>query len=421
MRIHRDGWQAERAVEPDVRSFAANAGKALQFFTGVGYFAAEIFHQLMAEFNNIGSFGVKKADGFDVVFYTGFTKFQHLLRCICGLKEGGCGLIYPGIGSLCREYDCHQKREFIGKIQFGYRGRGMCGKVREYLVDFLSIHGINEHITERVIMKRLKNTIIGAVLLCIPISAPAFAGSGSVYIDDLTWMEVQGRIQSGTSIAIVPTGGNEQEGPQMVTGKHTTIVHYAAGEIAKKLGNALVAPAIPYAPSGRISPPEGHMQFPGTISVTPRAYSLMLADVARSLKQQGFHLICFVGDNMGAQAIQAQVAETLSEEWSTDGVQVLNVTNYYYKNGVDEWNDLSGVKVPNPAAHAGHNETSELMAVDVAGVRDTLRAVHTDRDYKTTGAMGDSSIASANFGRRYVSLKIEAAIKQIQNASSHAR
>jgi len=234
-------------------------------------------------------------------------------------------------------------------------------------------------------------------------------------------MEIHNRIESGSHIAILPTGGTEQEGPQLVTGTHNVVVRYAAGEIAKELGNALVAPVIAYTPSGRIDPPEGHMMFPGTLSVSDDTYRMLLEDAVRSLKQNGFTLICLIGDGKGGQAIQDQVAEKLSVEWINDRVRVLHVSNYYAKNGQEEWNDKAKLKVIKPEAHAGHVDTSEMMAIDPADVRDSMRAVHTERDYSTTGAMGDSSLASAKYGRRYLRLKIDAAVKQIQNASSHER
>ena len=36
----------------------------------------------------------------------------------------------------------------------------------------------------------------------------------------------------------------------MVLGKHNIIVKFTAGEIAKRLGNAVVAPVIAYVPEG---------------------------------------------------------------------------------------------------------------------------------------------------------------------------
>ena len=245
---------------------------------------------------------------------------------------------------------------------------------------------------------------------------PAHAAKSTVFIEDMTWMEIKDRIKDGATIVIVPTGGTEQNGPHMVTGKHNYIVRYTTAEIAKKLGNALVAPVLAYVPEGRIDPPEGHMQFPGTLSVSDKTFGAVLEETAQSLKQHGFKLICFVGDSGGNQSAQKEVAAKLTSEWRDSGVRVLHVSDYYSNNGQEKWNQSIGLKVPTPDAHAGHEDTSELMAIDSSGIRDSLRAVHTQQDYKTSGAMGDSSMASAAAGKKYLSLKVEAAVRQIKNA-----
>ena len=257
-------------------------------------------------------------------------------------------------------------------------------------------------------------------LACVSSGAALAAGKQSVYLEDLTWMEVRERLSGGATIAIIPIGGTEQNGPHMEIGKHNVVVRYTAGEIARRLGNALVAPVMAYNPEGRISPPEGHMQFPGTISVSPSTFEALLTDAANSLKQHGFRLICFVGDNSGSQEIQAKVARALNEKWSSDGVQALHVANYFSDNGQAQWAQTLGVKVKEPLAHAGFADTSELMAIHAPGVRTDQLGARGEFDYKTTGAMGDSSQASAAYGRRLLSLKIEAAVTQIQGASSRA-
>lgn len=245
--------------------------------------------------------------------------------------------------------------------------------------------------------------------------------SASVYMDDMTWMEISDRLKSGTSVVLVPTGGNQQAGPHLATGAHTEVMRYSAGEIARKLGNALSAPVIPYAPAGRISPPEGNMQFPGTFSLADSTYAAVLEDVARSLKQHGFRMICLLGEDAGAQRVMARVADKLGREWITDGVRVLHVSRYYARQGQDEWNDTLPGRIHNASAPAGHIETSELMAVDAARVRASMTAARTEKDYRLTGATGDTTMASAALGRKYLSLKIEAAIQQIQNAASNAK
>jgi creatinine amidohydrolase/Fe(II)-dependent formamide hydrolase-like protein len=53
-------------------------------------------------------------------------------------------------------------------------------------------------------------------------------------------------------------------------------VRLLAERIARALGHTLVAPVIAYVPEGRISPPSGHMRFPGTISVPGETFERVL-------------------------------------------------------------------------------------------------------------------------------------------------
>lgn len=240
----------------------------------------------------------------------------------------------------------------------------------------------------------------------------------SVFLEDLTWPEMREVMKGGKYAVIVPTGGIEQNGPHMALGKHNTIVRYAAGEIASRLGFALAAPVVAYVPEGRISPPDGHMMFPGTISVTDETLAAVLEDAARSLKAHGFRLIAFIGDHGGSQAAQASVADALSQEWRNEGVRVLHVGDYYKNNGQLEWLKSEGESEENAAGHAALADTSELMAIDPGAVRAGLRGAYSKKDYPTVGAAGDSTKASAFYGKRLLGLKIEAAANQIRNAEA---
>ncbi len=91
----------------------------------------------------------------------------------------------------------------------------------------------------------------------------------TVFLEELTWTEVRDALAAGTTTVIIPTGGTEQNGPHMVLGKHNFLVKYKAGEVARRLGNALVAPVMAYVPEGDVDPPTGHMRFPGTITTPP--------------------------------------------------------------------------------------------------------------------------------------------------------
>ncbi len=66
----------------------------------------------------------------------------------------------------------------------------------------------------------------------------------TTFLEALTWTEVRDAIQTGTTTVIIPTAGTEQKGPHMVLGEHRFVVNHAADLIARRLGNALVAPVI---------------------------------------------------------------------------------------------------------------------------------------------------------------------------------
>ncbi|HCQ98943.1 MAG TPA: hypothetical protein DIU48_05955, partial [Acidobacteria bacterium] len=132
-----------------------------------------------------------------------------------------------------------------------------------------------------------------------PLPAP-----DTVWLEEMTWMDVRDALAAGKTTAIVPTGGVEPNGPWLVTGKHNHVLHANCDAIARKLGNAICAPIIKLVPEGTIEPPSGHMRSPGTISLREETFQAMLTDVARSLKVHGFRNIVFIGDSGGNQGGQ---------------------------------------------------------------------------------------------------------------------
>ncbi|HEX6259983.1 MAG TPA: creatininase family protein, partial [Woeseiaceae bacterium] len=133
------------------------------------------------------------------------------------------------------------------------------------------------------------------------------APSDSLWIEELTYMEVRDLIREGHTTAIIPTGGVEQNGPFLATGKHNVILRSLCPAIAAELGNALCAPIVPFVPEGNIDPPSGAMHFPGSISVRDETFHALLDDIASSLKQNGFRDIVLLGDSGGNQSGMAAV------------------------------------------------------------------------------------------------------------------
>src|SRR6478735_6839987 len=66
------------------------------------------------------------------------------------------------------------------------------------------------------------------------------AAVDSVWMEQLTWMEVRDAIKGGKTTGLILTGGVESNGPHLATGKHNFVLHVMGEAIARKLGNALV-------------------------------------------------------------------------------------------------------------------------------------------------------------------------------------
>ena len=151
----------------------------------------------------------------------------------------------------------------------------------------------------------------------------------TVWLEELTWMEVRDLIADGTNTIIISTGGIEQNGPYLATGKHNYVLRATCAAIAKKLGNALCAPIVPFVPEGDIEPPSGMMLFSGTISVTEATYQALLTDIASSLKQHGFEHIILIGDSGGNQDGLESVASKLSTKWAGGKTGIHYIPEYY--------------------------------------------------------------------------------------------
>jgi creatinine amidohydrolase len=165
----------------------------------------------------------------------------------------------------------------------------------------------------------------------------------SVFIEEMTWMDVRDALAAGKTTAIITTGGIEPNGPWLVTGKHNYVNRANCEAIAKKLGNALCAPNIEFVPEGTIDPPSGHMTSPGTISLREETFRALLTDVAHSLKMHGFKNIIFIGDSGGNQNGQRAVAEELNKKFNGEAV-VAHVQEYYTYSVVGEHMEKEGLK-----------------------------------------------------------------------------
>lgn len=201
--------------------------------------------------------------------------------------------------------------------------------------------------------------------------------SASVWIEELTWLEVRDRIAEGHTTAIVSTGGVEQNGPYLATGKHNYIMAAMCPAIAMELGNALCAPIVPFVPEGDIDPPTGHMRFSGTISVRDETFVALLEDIGGSLRQHGFTDVVFLGDSGGNQQGMQAAAEALNGRWNGQGARA-HFLGEFYTPGWEVTMEYSeqelGVRETRQDGH--HDDiwvTAMMMVTDPEAVRHRQR------------------------------------------------
>jgi creatinine amidohydrolase/Fe(II)-dependent formamide hydrolase-like protein len=257
-----------------------------------------------------------------------------------------------------------------------------------------------------------------ALVFVLGIRAGFAAGASpdTVRIEDLTWVEIKARMTAGATAIIVPTGGTEQNGPHMVLGKHNYIVAYTAQAIARQLGNTLVAPVLAYVPEGSWDPPEGHMRFPGSISLPDSVYEQVLASTVHSFVAEGFKTVIFLGDSGPNQHPQAVVAGKLDAQLQRQGVRVIQVGDYYYKNGQEQWLKSQGFSDSQIGVHASLADTSQLMAIRPDGVRNDLLASSAgNADGSKNGVIGDPAGSTVAMGQKILAMKIAVAVQEIQS------
>jgi creatinine amidohydrolase len=253
------------------------------------------------------------------------------------------------------------------------------------------------------------------VLLALLASVPPVArATDSVHLEDLTWTELKGRLSAGKTTVLLPIGGTEQNGPHMALGKHNVRVNALADRIARRLGDATVAPVIGYVPEGRLDPPEGHLRWPGTITVPRSVFRAVLDSAARSFKAHGFRTVVLLGDHGGYQADLQLVADKLNREWN-GSPRVIALREYYdaAQTGFSDLLRKKGFSEREIGSHAGLNDVSMMLAIDPGLVRtDSMRKKPPATSAQ--GVDGDPRRSSAELGQLGVDLVVTRSVEAIR-------
>jgi creatinine amidohydrolase len=273
----------------------------------------------------------------------------------------------------------------------------------------------------------MKFLAISTVLLMLLIPALK-AQTTSLLIEDMTWTEVRDAISSGKTTAIYYAASTEQNGPGMALGKHVFIAHYLSQKIAAQLGNALVYPTMPFAPTGDwgltgpgvIDPAKkkGHMRYAGSVNLSDETFGTVAHDVALSAISAGFKNVVLMCDHGGtAQSQLGKVAAAMNEEWSPKGIHVYYIPDLYYKEKevMKDYMQKHGLPVD---SHAGTDDTSELMYVDKMVNGKAPKWIRPSKLIKAqgdgTGVDGDQTKATLDLGKMFTDAKVSFAVNQIK-------
>lgn len=248
---------------------------------------------------------------------------------------------------------------------------------------------------------------------------PVIKPTDSVFMDDMTWSEITNAMKAGKTTVILPAGGLEATGPFITLNKHQNMLRASTDMIARKLGNALVAPVVRYVP-----PDEGIERGPyvGDFNITLAAYKSTLTDIVTALKDDGFKEIILIGDHQGAQRGMKEVAAELTPKWAGSPTHVHFVADYYDRTAVQNYikNTLGITEKRAPDGGFGDNyyNTAILFAVNPEGIRLKQRI---DADTLTVNGVNlkpvEKTIAN---GKHILEMQADQTVKAIQKAIAGA-
>ncbi len=276
-------------------------------------------------------------------------------------------------------------------------------------------------------MRQLNGTFVAAFVILMSAgvagAAPAVRpATPRVLMTEMTTFEVKSAIAAGKTTVLVFNGSIEETGAAVVLGKHVFKARYIGERIARELGNALVAPVMPFAPTGAELD-----KFPGTIDLSAATFATVNAEVVASLVRSGFKYVILMGDHGGNQEPLQKLAPELDAKYRPQGVRVFFSGDEYAKADAEIEKYLEAHHFP-PSDHGGVADTSELWAAGNDYVRadqlkmgDPIDRSGADVHLGPSGIEGDPRRSSPALGRMFDEIKVRDGVAEIRRLVSDAK
>ena len=248
--------------------------------------------------------------------------------------------------------------------------------------------------------------------------ARPIAALDTVWIEEMTYLEVRDAMKAGKTTALVFAGSTEQNGPYLAGAKHQYAIRLVGEAIARKLGDALIAPVIPLEAG---DPANRYLEW-GSLYLSADTFRGVVRDVATSLKSQGFRHVVLMGDSGGNTAGMRAVAQELDAAWA-GAARIYHVPEYYNwtsPGGVRQFVLDNGIpeKINADGIHDEYGLTAVLMAYNPATVRYDER--------KAAGKLTINGVDVSNrdavvaMGRKIVEFRANVAVEAIRKARGSA-
>lgn len=247
------------------------------------------------------------------------------------------------------------------------------------------------------------------------------ASASRVRMEEMTTTEIDAAIRAGKTTVLIFNASTEASGPALALGKHIVRAGHLGERIAQELGNALLAPVMPFAPT------TDERRFPGTVDLSAETFARVNEDVALSMAKAGFKYIVLMGDHDGNQPSIKALAARLDEKLRPQGVRVLYSSDAYSKSNMEINAYLKEHGYP-PSRHAGISDTSMAWAIDGNYVRPDKLAMgapvppaDSPLALGKIGVEGDPRRSSPELGRQFLDLKVKNGVAEIRRLVQEAQ
>jgi creatinine amidohydrolase len=181
------------------------------------------------------------------------------------------------------------------------------------------------------------------------------------------------------AIAVMPVAATEQHGPHMAVGTDTLLVTTVAERAAQAAADTVpvvITPTLPFGSSHH------HYAFGGTLSLTSEIFFGVVRDVLVGLIRDGFSKLAVLNGHGGNKDLIGAASQDLVNR--QEEVATIASCNYWdlARPALVAADLLPAERIP---GHAGHFETSAILALRPDWVDEEARAKTTDLSKANTG------------------------------------